>query len=88
MLIQKIILLVQNVSFCINSWLLPCSDCTSKVLTYHIRTRPAVKLIVVFTSGCYQDESENLNNIAQMQEAGIDVHKVSYSRRLPPAEAF
>ena len=69
------------------SWLLPCSDCTRKIITYHTHTRPAVELIVVFTSACYQDESENLNNITQMQEAGIDVHKVSYFH-LPPAEAF
>ena len=66
------------------SWLLPCSECTSKILTYHAHICPAVKLIVVFTSGCYRDESENRHNIARMQEAGIDVHKVSYSRRLPP----
>ena len=68
------------------SWLLPCSECTSKILTYHTHTRPAVKLIVVFTSGWRrQSNSVNLNNIARMQEAGIDVHQVSYSRHLPPA---
>ena len=66
------------------SWLLPCSECTSEILTYHTYIHPAVKLIVVFTSGCYLDESENLKNIARMQESGIDVHKVSYSRCLPP----
>ena len=66
------------------SWLLPCSDCTRKIITYHTHTRPVVKLIVVFTSGCYQDELENLNNITRMQEAGIEIHKVSYSRHLPP----
>ena len=67
------------------SWLLPCSDCTSEIIAYHTHTRPAVKLIVVFTSACYQDESQNLNNITRMQEAGIKIHKVSYSRDLPPA---
>ena len=70
------------------SWLLPCSDCTSEILTYHTDIRPTVKLIVVFTSGCYLDESENVKNITRMQGAGIVVYKVSYSRRLPPAEAF
>ena len=68
------------------SWLLPCSECTSEILTYHTRTRPAVKLIVVFTSGWRrQSNSVNLNNIARMQDADIDVHQVSYSRTLPPA---
>ena len=67
------------------SWLLPCSDCTSEIIAYHTHTRPAVELIVVFTSACYQDESENDNNITRMQEAGIKIHKVSYSRDLPLA---
>ena len=71
------------------SWLLPCSDCTREIIAYHTHTRPAVKLIVVFTAKWhYLDESENDNNITRMQEAGIDVHRVSYPYQLPPAEAF
>ena len=67
------------------SWLLPCSDCTTEILTYHTDVRPAVKLIVVFTSEWpYLSKIENQNNITRIQEADIDVHKVSYRRRLPP----
>ena len=69
------------------SWLLPCSECTSKILTYHSNiSAPRPKMVVAYTVWwCEVTEAENQRNIERMQQAGIIIKKIKCPHRLPSA---